>query len=347
MAFLRPHFEYDVFVSYSHGAKPGKDKAPLRDWTRNLIDDLEADMYLDPEFNELHVWCDREVDPTEYLTPGLRQTVQSAGILIIVMSKKYLTSTWFKDELEWFKEQVKDRSRDQGRVFVIRAEQTDEKHWPDFLRDARGHGLPGFWFYDRETGKPYWYMGAKYNHELYVRELIRLGTALARRLRELSDNRTPSTPPSAPPPVGAHRRIYLHARPEQKPVNDSVRLRLAEDGIVPLGRISDPGPDLADWVRESQARMETAKDCDALALVRANEDDRFVPDLLEVGVYERERVESSRGAPLPCAVLDGSGRQPLPIMARYGIARFDLAKEDWPRQFHGWLEQARQAPIRQ
>jgi hypothetical protein len=161
MSFLEPHFEYDAFVSYSHGARPGRDKAPLRDWTRNLIDDLEADMYLDPEFTNLHVWCDREVDPTEHLTDGLRQTVKSSGILIIVMSRRYLTSSWCKDELEWFKEQVQDRSRDLGRVFVIRAENTDEKEWPEFLRDPRGHGLPGFWFYDQQTGRPHGFMGAK------------------------------------------------------------------------------------------------------------------------------------------------------------------------------------------
>ena len=29
MAFLLPHFEYDVFVSYSHGAMGRKSDAPL------------------------------------------------------------------------------------------------------------------------------------------------------------------------------------------------------------------------------------------------------------------------------------------------------------------------------
>ena len=36
------------------------------------------------------------------------------------------------------------RAGEGGRVFVIRAQKTDESLWPDFLRDARGHAHDGF-----------------------------------------------------------------------------------------------------------------------------------------------------------------------------------------------------------
>jgi hypothetical protein len=59
MAFLRPHFEYDTFVSYSHGVRVGDSDAPLKDWTLELIRKLETDIRLvDTEFDDLQIWRD-------------------------------------------------------------------------------------------------------------------------------------------------------------------------------------------------------------------------------------------------------------------------------------------------
>jgi len=136
------------------------------------------------------------------------------------------------------------------------------------------------------------------------------------------------------------RRIYLHARPEDASAYDEVKRALLLDGMSPLSTVPDPGRDIADWMRESRARIETAKRCDALALVRADADERFIGDLLEIGIDERERIQSARGAPLPCAVLDRSGES-LPIdVSSYGIEHFDVGREGWRGQFQGWLQQA-------
>ena len=97
---------------------------------------------------------DPEIDPTAYLTDDLREKASACGVLMIVMSKRYLKSSWCDDELEWFKEQVEGRAGRGGRVFVIHAQKTDESLWPDFLRDERGHAMMGFSFYDPESGIP-------------------------------------------------------------------------------------------------------------------------------------------------------------------------------------------------
>jgi hypothetical protein len=146
MAFLVPHYEYDVFVSYSHGVRGSANDMPLKDWTLELIGRLETDIRLDPEFDQLHIWRDAQIDPTIHLSDELRAKVTQSGILMVVMSPRYLGSAWCKDELEWFRRQVEDRRRDQGRVFVVRAWPTAESSWPEFLRDERGHALVGFWF---------------------------------------------------------------------------------------------------------------------------------------------------------------------------------------------------------
>jgi hypothetical protein len=318
-------------------------RCALKEWTLALIGKLESDVRaVGTEFDNLHIWRDEQIDPTIHITDELRAKVKRCGILMIVMSPRFLASTWCQDELAWFREQVQDRARDQGRVFVVRALPTEENKWPDFLRDDRGHALPGFQFHGREDWMPYGWRGSTENHEAYVRQLWRLQTALTKRLRELranaerrieSDQRGVSH--------SAQRRIYLHARPEHASVCDEVKRMLAQHGIVPLSTVADPGRDIADWTRESRARIEAAKRCDALALVRADDDVRFIGDLLEIGVDERNRIQTARGSALPCAVLDRSGQQ-LPIdVSGYEIARFDLEKEDWRGKFQGWLGQSR------
>jgi hypothetical protein len=347
MAFLAPHFEYDVFVSYSHGVRTRQTEPPLKAWTLKLIEDLEADVLeLGKEFDDLHIWRDVQIDPTMHLTEELRRKVNRSGILLIVMSPRYLDSDWCKDELEWFRQQVQDRARDQGRVFVVRALHTDEKLWPEFLRDDRGHGMPGFWFHHKDS-MPFNWRGAT-DHEAYVQELGRLQIALARRLRDLRQNaerRKASEVPKIVASSGGQRRIYLHARPEYASTYDEVSRILTQDGIAPLTASANPSHNMAGWRQESLMRFETAKCCDALALVRADGDARFVGDLLEIGVDERGRIENSRGAPLPCAVLDRSG-QSLPVdVSKFGIERFDLANDNWRGHFHGWLERFRGQPV--
>jgi hypothetical protein len=103
---------------------------------------------------------------------------------------------------------------------------------------------------------------------------------------------------------------------------------------------ADAGRALGDWARESKMRIEAAKRCDALALVRADGNETFIGDLLDIGVDERERIQSARGTPLPCAVLDRSG-EGLPIdISDYGIRRFDLGNRNWRGEFRAWLSDA-------
>jgi TIR domain len=348
MPYLAPHFDPDVFVSYSHGDPQGG-RAPLRDWTqalvRRLIDGLHA---LETEFDGLHIWMDPEIDPTAYLTDDLREKASACGVLMIVMSNRYLKSSWCGDELEWFKKQFEGRAAEGGRVFVIRAQKTDENFWPDFLRDARGHGMIGFPFHDPETGFPLGFQ-VREPDDNYFKQLTQLQIWLTKRLRELSkrgSRRAQQAEVSAAaeqqPTRG--RRIYLYARPDVEPARVDISRALVQDGIVPLTAThASGGRSPADWQLESRERVGMAKGCDALALLRADEGERFREDLLDIGVDERKRMSDVRGAPLPCAVLDKTGED-LPIdVAPFGIERFDVNRADWRSQFRAWLDAAQSA----
>ena len=125
-----PNFDPDVFVSYSHGHLI-EGRAPLRDRTLSLIRRLRYLLSLETEFDDLiSGWTLRSIRP-----PSDRRVEGKGGpcgVLMIVMSNRYLKSSWCKDELEWFKQQVQDRAGASGRVFVLRAQKTDTALWPDF-----------------------------------------------------------------------------------------------------------------------------------------------------------------------------------------------------------------------
>jgi hypothetical protein len=345
MSYLAPDFNPDVFVSYSHGDPRGS-RAPLRAWTQATIRRLEDHIHsLEPEFRDLRLWMDPDFDPTAKLTEELRKQISGSGVLMIVMSKHYLESEWCKDELGWFKEQVQNRRVAAGRVFIIRAQETDTNRWPAFLRDERGHAIPGFVFYDSEDGSSPLSFDLKEPGEDYLRALNPLRTWLVRRLRELRSAVAKRPEPekgAAPTPPGREkRRIYLYARPDDDSKRVDVARALYQDGIVPLTSTHPGGRGrLPDWLSEDSGRLNEARTCEALALLRAVGGDRFRDDLLYVGVTERERIAGARGAPLPCAVLDATSES-LPIdVVPFGIERFDVNQTGWLGHFRGWLDAA-------
>ena len=125
MSYLGPNIDPDIFVSYAHG-DASDEESPLKAWTQALIRKLESQIRsIDPEFKELKLWIDSKLDPTALLSDELQGKVGACGLLMIVMSKWYLTSDWCRDELEWFRQQVHGRTVAGGRVFIIRAQETD------------------------------------------------------------------------------------------------------------------------------------------------------------------------------------------------------------------------------
>jgi hypothetical protein len=346
MPYLIPHFDPDVFVSYSHGDPRHTGDSPLKTWTNALLRRLENEILsLDPEYDALQIWRDENIDPTAKLTDELRCKATGSGVLIIVMSKHYLLSSWCRDEVEWFHGQIKDRAGEPGRVFVLRVQPTETAAWPHFLRDERGHAMPGFSFHDLD-GDPWGWPNLSETNRDFAKEMCRLRMALTKRLRELRDraekrSRTEAAAKPAAIQASGARRIYLHSPADCEPVRAEIGRVLEQDGIVPLTAQMNGDRGLAGWQHESGARMEAAKRCSALALLRPQDADRFVGDLIDIGVDERARIEDARGAPLSCAVLDNTGMS-MPInVASFGIERFDINRENWRGEFRHWLDSAR------
>jgi hypothetical protein len=343
MAYLAPHFDYDVFVSYSHADPLGRGDSPLKRWTLSLIDKLERDILaIAVEFDSLHIWHDPEIDPTMHLTPELRGKVYKPCILMIIMSNRYLTSAWCKDELEWFREQIHGRANEQGRIFIIRAQPTDETAWPDFLRDARGHAMLGFQFHDSRGGEPFGWPDFTDKNEDFYRELSRVSMALKRRLREMKQRAEERSHPR----LGASsvmqgslgpRRIYLHAGRDENDLRDDLKVALEKDGFSAVTMDWGGSAKLMTMENESRTRIAMAKRCEALAFVNADHQSVIIDDFLQVCVDERERIEAARGAPLPCVVLDHSGGH-LPFApSEWGAGHIDVTQAGWQGEFRKWF----------
>jgi hypothetical protein len=348
MPYLMPQFDYDVFISYAHGHVPGVADPPLKRWSQAMIDRLKADIAsLFTDFDELKIWDYRSIDPTAELTDELRNKVERSCLLLIVMSPRYLASAWCKDELTWFERQFAERRKGVGRVFIVRAVSTDSNKWPRFLKDERGHADLGFRFHretDDENVEPYGWPDLVDRNEDFYRALSTLRTTLVQRLRAIKKSRDRQTAPvamTAAAPAWRPPRVYLHARPEYDALRKSVSDELREAGcnvVTPVPAAAGGSP--ADWTAESRARIEAAQHCDALTLLRGSTDRHFDDELLDIAMDERERINTARGAPLPCAVLDAS-RSPFPMAdfaRRNRIALFDLGEPAWRTSFKDWAE---------
>jgi hypothetical protein len=298
----------------------------------------------------LKIWDDRSIDPTAALTDELRNTVEKSCLLLIVMSPRYMASAWCTDELTWFEQQFAERRNGLGRVFIVRAVSTDRNKWPGFLKDPRGHADLGFRFHretDDENVEPYGWPDLVDRNEDFYRALATLRRTLVQRLKEIKRKHDRQVAPVATTAAVLSRRpprLYLHARPEHDALRQSVSDELRRAGcnvVTPVATMT--GGSLADWTTESRARIEAAQRCDALTLLRGSSDPAFGDELLDIAIDERERVNTARGAPLPCAVLDAS-RAPFPMadFARSNrIALFDLGDPAWLSSFKAWAESSR------
>jgi hypothetical protein len=351
MAYLSPQFEWDVFVSYAHGTERGG-RMPLRNWSRAFIETLIGDIEnLADDLPGLRIWYDRDIDPTAKLTEELRKIVKASGVLLILISNRYLESDWCKDEREWFESQLRERTGGLSRIFVVHVQATDHTRWPRILVDERGHPDVGFQFHPRPEREgddvaPWGWDDLVHRPEAFCAEFARLRTVLCRRMRELK-RQQPATPSPAAAAAasaaasaantGRPPRVYLHGVDENAPLPNQVMGALQRRHIETLSLATPRSSTLADLSAQSRRHIDfAAKRCDAMALIREPSNPDFDFELIDIA-DDQERIATVRGRPMPWAVLDAAG-QALPAIARSrGAERFDLNQSDWVDRLQDWL----------
>src|SRR5262252_8491873 len=153
MAYVGSPFEFDIFISYSHGGDDGQGRGYLQPWSAAFVQELDRELRSDPRFRQsLRIFLDSNqrgsgVDPMAALTEQLKTDIGAAALLVVLMSPDYLTSAWCKDEREWWlARQAAAGLQTDERVAVVRVWPTTDP-WPPAFADSRGQPLVGFQFH--------------------------------------------------------------------------------------------------------------------------------------------------------------------------------------------------------
>ena len=357
MSFLDEPFEHDLFVSYSHGDFDNAGTSKLKTWCQAFVRELEDELRLNPKFRDIRIFLDEDhrqgkgVDPTESLTPQLKDHISASGLLAILMSPDYLTSDWCGTEREWWLDAQREHGVPaDGRIIVARFWPTEEV-WPDVLVDEGGAEKVGFFFYDRaRPDRPWPYgwpkptpdTGGEFRdvlHDMVGRVWHRLS-----RLREELEARRKQEE-DAQKLAGGGQLVYLHARADHADMWERVRDALqAHDFAVVPGEPERVALDPAEENELAKQRVRMLRNCDGLLLVGTENGRALDEDLVVVGRGQRHRARDQGGRLLPCSVLDTAALAAttpsrLQTARRLDIQWIDTSNEGWPRRVRRWMHE--------
>jgi hypothetical protein len=347
MCFVGEPFGHDIFVSYSHGDPDGRGTSPLKEWSRALIRHLEQEIRSPyPDFDPLQIFIDEQLDPTLALTAELREHAQAAGLLMVIMTERWLKSAWCEDEIGWFQEQVASRGGPDGAVIVVRAFPTNTSLWPDCLKDERGNVLTGIHFHPLPGGPgipPYGWREDKPSDPEYWKAVAKLATTVMRRLQELKDReelRKAQVP--AGRSINGTPRLYLLGRAGQEVAWAASRERLVEAGfeVKPI-RLQPVGSSLLEIRRAQRDRLDELGRCDGFLILRTDSAEDITP-ILETCEANRACIEAT-GKYLPCGVLD-LGSADVPCASDLGIEVLPGRGPGWLQAVRAWLDRAHASP---
>ena len=364
MSFVGPPFRHDIFISYSHGDVSGDGQSLLRQWSQAFVVELERELKAFDELGaEVRIFIDqhyrpgRGIDPMSPLNDTLQQEIGDAAILAVLMSPKYLSSAWCRQEREWWlRSQAQYKIGHEGRIAVARIWPTDGQGWPSGLVDSEGNELVGHFFYDRRKSdvrpQPFsWPMVTSVTVGDFRDALLSfVGNVRARLLKIKTDLDERSRLELEKKTLRADggQVIYLHGRPAQHESWDKVGRDLEEQGYTVLPLAPETLESDPSRIREvQQLRIETMSGCEAVMLLGTDDARALSADLVVIGRLDRHQAVARSNRILPCAVADTAGvfkqsPQWSRKAANLGIDWFDASQADWIPQVRDWLHRAAQ-----
>jgi hypothetical protein len=348
MAYLSTPFEHDIFVSYAHGVADRRGVRRLKDWSERLNDELESEIKnLRLEFDDLDIFIDRDLDPTRPLTDLLRGHVSSSGLLLVIMSERYLASAWCTDEREWFEIEVKRRGVSGGVVLVVRAQPTDHEAWPACLKDERGHVVLGFPFHPDpkradDFVQPHGWPEPLPQDRVYYEALAKLATIVTQRLHQLKRGQeleAAARRPRVQFRIEGEPHIYLQAPiataaawADAKALLESAHCRVLPAALARVG------PDLEAIQGAHRERLKILHEkAHALCLLRAPQSNGID---LEIDAIANDRnTLKAFGKDLPCVIID-RGAGDIPRARELGIDTIKAPDDDWLIHLQSWLQGA-------
>ncbi len=355
MAYVGAPFEYDLFISYSHG-DDGKGNGILQPWSAAFAAALENELRADRRIRQaLKVFLDSNerpgegVDPMAGLTPQLEKHIGGSAVLVVLMSPDYLASQWCAREREWWcRRQAELGMPTDERIAVVHIWPTSEP-WPADLCDPQGEPLVGFAFHDDSAGaaRPLGWTdpAGEFGREFKV-ALVGIAGRVSTRLVALkaqAEALAKAHQEAAKLQQQGGQSIYLHGRVAQKKAWERAAIALADKGYAVLPGEPDPAvtdPQASLELRER--RVDALGACDALLLLGTDDGRTLDIDMVAVGRHDRHSARARSNRLLPCGVLDTVGA-PIATMVRKATARnlqaewLDGTKDPWIPGVQKWL----------
>lgn len=236
MSYTGKMFQHDIFMSYSHGDMGINSENPkLKKWSTAFIKQLEEEIKLSlgSEREGFNIWYDKQLEGNQKLTQELKKRVEDSALLLIVMTPQYLDSEWCKEELAWFENELSRREGGVENVFVVRAFHTDEKQWPEMLKEKDSSAVLGTSFYQLpgdQNSRPYGWPEPDEKDKLFFEPLAKIVGSITKRLEILRKKPPVITPPSTI--TNAHSIYLAWGTDDVRPDQETLRQLLLDKGVA-------------------------------------------------------------------------------------------------------------------
>jgi TIR domain len=236
MTYLKS-FDHDVFISYAH-----VDNLPNREGEKGWVERFaqQLSIRLLKRFGEpVDVWHDPQLRRSQLFDTVIEKAVQGAGVMVSLISNRYLRSDYCQQELKWFCDKVEQEPGglvvdDYVRVFPVLLYNIPPDNWPDACQ-----GVSAFPFHDArdaEFGEP-----LEPDSDPFGRQLRRLVDELYAVRTRLGQRET--GPESADTDVSqASDFTIFMASPSDdlRPIRRQLTATLEQQGITVVDNIPPP-----------------------------------------------------------------------------------------------------------
>ena len=255
MAILSGH-ACDVFVSYAH-----VDDLPDREGEKGWVDQFASQLSvrLLKRFGEkVEVWRDPQLGRAQRFDPVIEKAVRGAGVMVCLLSSRYLKSDYCQQEVEWFRADAEAQPQglavgDYLRIFPVLLYNIPPAQWPEACR-----GTSAFPFFDAEGdafGEPLAPASEAFQRRL--RQLVEELYLVLTRLREGESAGRAAIAEAAKPAF----TVFLSQPPDDlRPTARQLAAALAREGVEVLSGVPPPydEPGHAAAVRQAMARADLA-----------------------------------------------------------------------------------------
>ena len=366
MSYVGAPYDYDLFVSYSHGAAAADPKhfdgdMELRDWTRAVAARVAYGLRLgfSDGGSDFQYYLDgRDAQSGDPLEADVQAAVKSSALMLIFMSPTYRDRDWCRNEVRWFFEQAATDGRGQRHVVlrvVVDTSNSTGRPWPQELCEPGGKTVNrGEPLFDPTTNLPIELLegasGQKFTalNPLINRLIAEVKVKLEALRAQLTASRpaTPTPPPPmAPPGFAAHPpgpaqggapRKAMKAQVYLENYSDPAAWQQVRNGLSGMAIVSPPkmepdAPGLSLMTTYYDRRKRALVSCQGMILVRNDPDD---DTYLRVSsrYADRKVLLDADGYHLPWVLIDGVPDEGPDFLASYDLPRVSMSEEDWAKR---------------